>query len=296
MQNLADKLCLGTVQFGMQYGINNALGRQPTEAEVFEILDAALSFGIQMFDTASAYGTSEELLGRYALRGRGGQIISKLHPAVEDEQRDVLDELQHTLVRLAVPRLYCYMLHRIEDLDDVSIMEAMEDAKERGWTDKIGVSVYSPLDALRVAKDPRIDVIQVPYNVLDQRLDECGFFALAKNRGKEVFARSAFLQGLLLTSPADAEKKVAGSGAYVEHFQTVVREYGYLPQEAAMLFALCHPGISYVVFGVDTSAQLKENVALVSRCHDFLETYHKLHGAFYDVDVNILEPHRWNVF
>lgn len=296
VQDLTAKLCLGTVQFGMQYGINNALGRQPTEAEVFDVLDVALSFGIQMFDTASAYGTSEELLGRYALGGRGGQIISKLHPAVEGEQRNVLDELRHTLVRLAVPRLYCYMLHRVEDLDDVSIMDAMEDAKERGWTDKIGVSVYSPLDALQAAGDSRIDVIQVPYNALDQRLDECGFFALVKNHGKEVFARSAFLQGLLLMPPADAEEKVAGSGVYVEHFQTVVREAGYLPQEAAMLFALCHPGISYVVFGVDTSAQLKENAALASRCQGFLGTYHELHGTFHDVDVNILEPHRWNVF
>lgn len=292
---MAAQLCLGTVQFGMRYGIHNALGRQPTEAEVFDVLDAALVANIQMFDTASAYGTSEELLGRYGLGTRGGQIISKLHPAVKGGKRDVRGEIQSSLVRLAVPKLYCYMLHRIEDLDDTSVMDAMEDAKTSGWTDKIGVSIYSPADALRAAEDSRIDVIQVPYNVLDQRFDQCDFFSYAKEHGKEVYARSAFLQGLLLMSPADAEVKVAGSGIYVEHFQSVARAAGYLPQEAAMLYVLCHVGISYVVFGVDTSEQLNENAALLPKRHAFSETYKKLHGAFRNIDVNILEPYRWTV-
>lgn len=289
------KLCLGTVQFGMRYGIHNTLGRQPTEEEVFGILDAALDAGICMFDTASAYGTSEELLGRYGLAARGGQIISKLHPAVEGERRDVQGEIRRSLVRLAASRLYCYMLHRVEDLDDASVMDVMEDAKAREWTDKIGVSIYSPEDAMCAAEDSRIDVIQVPYNVLDQRLDDCGFFEYAKENQKEVFARSTFLQGLLLMSPADAETKVAGSGVYVERFQSMAAEDGFLPREAAMLYALCHAGISYVVFGVDTSAQLRENTSLLSRCRTFLATYKKLHGAFRDIDVNILEPQRWKV-
>ena len=292
---MTSKLCLGTVQFGMHYGIHNTLGRQPTAEEVFGILDAALDTGIRMFDTASAYGTSEELLGCYGLAARGGQIISKLHPAVDGERRDVRDEIQRSLTRLSVTNLYCYMLHRVEDLDDASVMDAMEDAKARGWTDKIGVSIYSPEDAMRAAEDSRIDVIQVPYNVLDQRLDDCGFFAYAKENRKEVFARSSFLQGLLLMSPADAEEKVAGSGVYVERFQSMVAEDGFLPREAAMLYALCHVGISYVVFGVDTSAQLRENTSLLSRCCAFSATYKKLHGAFRDIDVNILEPQRWKV-
>ena len=289
------KLCLGTVQFGMRYGIHNTLGRQPTEEEVFGILDAALDDGICVFDTASVYGTSEELLGRYGLAARGGQIISKLHPAVEGERRDVQSEIQRSLTRLAASRLYCYMLHRTEDLDDASVMDAMEDAKARGWTDKIGVSIYSPEDAMRAAEDSRIDVIQVPYNALDQRLDDFGFFKHVKEKGKEVFARSTFLQGLLLMSPADAEAKVAGSDVYVERFQAMAAEDGFLPREAAMLYALCHPEISYVVFGVDTSAQLRENTSLVSRCRAFSATYQKLHGAFRDIDVNILEPQRWKV-
>ena len=55
---MAAKLCLGTVQFGMRYGVHNALGRQPTDAEAFAVLDAARDAGIDAFDTASAYGTA----------------------------------------------------------------------------------------------------------------------------------------------------------------------------------------------------------------------------------------------
>ncbi len=290
---MAAKLCLGTVQFGMHYGIHNTLGRQPTEEEVFGVLNAALDTGIRMFDTASAYGTAEALLGRYGLAARGGRIISKLHPAEGGERRDVRNEIRRSLVRLAVSRLYCYMLHRVEDLDDASVMDAMDEAKAHGWTDTIGVSIYSPEDAVRAAEDSRIDIIQVPYNVLDQRLDDGDFFKRAKENGKEVFARSTFLQGLLLMHPADAETKVAGSGVYVEQFQSMAAEDGFLPREAAMLYALCHTGISYVVFGVDTGAQLRENTALRSKCPAFSATYQKLYGAFRDVDVNILEPQRW---
>ena len=199
------QLCLGTVQFGMHYGIHNTLGRQPTEEEVFCVLDAALDTGICMFDTASAYGTSEELLGRYGLAARGGQIISKLHPAVDGERRHVRDEVQRSLTRLSVTSLYCYMLHRVEDLDDASVMDAMEDAKARGWTDKIGVSIYSPEDAMRAAEDSRIDVIQVPYNVLDQRLDDCGFFECVKGNQDDGPARSGAVRGPRLLAAAGGE-------------------------------------------------------------------------------------------
>ena len=293
---MAAQLCLGTVQFGLCYGIHNTLGRQPTETEVFGVLDAALDAGVRMFDTASAYGTSEELLGYYELAARGGNIVSKLCPAMDGERRyDVLHELRQSLDRLAVPCLYGYLLHRAEDMDNSAVMMGLAEAKARGWTKKIGVSIYATEDAMRAAEDPRIDIIQVPYNVLDQRLDQCGFFACAEKNGKEVFARSSFLQGLLLMSPADAEAKVAGSGVYVERFQAMAAEDGFLPREAAMLYTLCHAGISYVVFGVDTSSQLNENAGLLSRCHTFSATYQKLYGAFRDIDVNILEPQRWKV-
>ena len=272
---MAAKLCLGTVQFGMRYGVHNALGRQPTAAEVFAVLDAARDAGIDAFDTASAYGTAEDILGRYRLASRGVRIISKLRPHVKTADT-VLHEMQESLRRLGTDHIACYMLHRAEDLGNAAVMEGLTEVKACGWAEKIGVSVYRPEDALRAAEDSRIDAIQIPYNALDQRLDACGFFVLAKKHGKEIYARSAFLQGL-----------------YVAAFQKIARDMGFLPNEAAMLYVLRHEGIDYVVFGVDTAAQLQANVRLSERVSEITDSCCPFIGKFNDVPQKLIDPSLW---
>lgn len=293
VQNLMEKLCLGTAQFGMQYGVNNALGRQPTDVEAFAVMDASLAAGIRMFDTASAYGTSEDVLGRYGLAHKRGHIVSKLAPATEDRSEAVLAGIHTSLHRLGAEKLFCYMLHRAEDLDKIGIMDGMCVAKEYGLTEKIGVSVYVPQDAVRAAQDERIDAIQIPYNVLDQRLDECRFFELAKQNGKTIFARSAFLQGLLLMSPNAAEMRVKGSGQLIGYFQKMAQEFDCAPAEAAMSYVLSHPHIDYVVFGVDTPDQLTENLGIAKRATDFFQCYRRLRGEFINIPPEVIQPNLW---
>ena len=293
MQVLREKFCLGTVQFGMRYGANNALGRQPTDDEVFAVLDAALGAGIQMFDTASAYGTSEDVLGRYGLAHKKAHIVSKLAPATEARSEAVLAELRCSLHRLGAEHLFCYMLHRAEDLDRIEIMDGMRTAKECGLIEKIGVSVYAPREAMRAVQDERIDAIQIPYNVLDQRLDACSFFALAKQNGKIIFARSAFLQGLLLMHPSKAEMSVRGSAQWIERFHQIVRRYDCSPAEVAMLYVLLHPHIDYVVFGVDTPQQLRENLGIPERATASALCCQYLRGAFSDISPEIIQPNLW---
>ena len=179
------KLCLGTVQLGMKYGINNAIGRQPTEEESFALLQAAQNNGIDTFDTASVYGNAEVVLGNYNLNSPGEvHFISKLKPDCADNPTAVLEEIQNSLRRLKVKQLAGYLLHRATDLKRQSIMDGLAEAKKRGLTEKIGVSIYEPEEAMLAADDKRIDCIQVPYNVLDKRLDQAGFFKLANKNHK----------------------------------------------------------------------------------------------------------------
>jgi aldo/keto reductase len=293
VQDLTAKLCLGTVQFGMQYGINNVLRRQPTDEEVCTVLDIALAQGIHMFDTASAYGTAESILGCYGLVKKKAHIVSKLSPGAADCKEEVLAELRCSLQRLGAEKLFCYMLHRAEDLDRSGIMDGMCTAKERGLTEKIGISVYGPQEAMQAAQDDRIDAIQIPYNVLDQRLDTCCFFELAKKNSKIIFARSAFLQGLLLMNPREAEARVKGSGRLIECFQKRAQESDCSPVEAAMLYALSHPHIDYVVFGVDTPDQLIENIKISKKGAASMRCYQHLQGAFLDTPLEIIQPNLW---
>ena len=292
------KLCLGTVQFGMHYGIHNVLGRQPTDEEVFSILDTALAHGICEYDAASAYGMAEDILGRYGLTEKyvGGmpvRIISKLRPNIADDVDDVIAEVHESLRRLRAERIYGYMLHRASDMERSAIMEGLMRAKENGLIEQIGVSVYEVGEALCAARTPWIDSIQVPYNALDRRLDAAFFFDEARVNGKCVYARSAFLQGLLLMQPDQAEMRVVGSGTYVASFQTIAKDGGFSPDEAALLYSLSHEGIDYVVFGVDTAEQLCENVTIQQKKGTFHATYENIRTSIVDVPKEVIVPTRW---
>lgn len=292
------KLVLGTVQFGMRYGVKNALGRQPTDTEVFAILDAALAAGICEYDTASAYGTAEEVLGRYGLtqknvNGVPVRITSKLHPDNAHDEDGVLAEIRESLRRLNAERIHCYMLHCAEDMERSTIMAGLTRAKAAGLIEAIGVSIYDPEEALRAIQNPHIEIIQVPYNALDQRLDAAEFFEKARTYGKRIYARSAFLQGLLLMMPREAELRVKGSGSYVAQFQATAENIGLLPEEAAMLYVLSHPGIDAVVFGVDTVEQLERNVHIANKLEVFQPYYAKIRGAFANVPKEVIVPSLW---
>ena len=294
-------LCLGTVQLGMKYGVNNELGRQPTLEESYAILQGALDMGIYCFDTASAYGTAETILGefglpkRYDISQRSTRIISKLRPNCPDDAEAVLKEIGDSLSRLHAKKLYGYMLHRFSDLHCKGIMRGLSCAQKKGLVDHIGVSVYEPQEAMDVLLDERLDIIQIPYNALDMRLDRNGFFTLAKERRIEIYARSAFLQGLLLMAPEQAEKKVAGAGRYVGRFQSISAKHGFTPGEAAFLRSYCHPAIDYLVFGVDTVAQLRDNQRITGKADSFFSCMEELRYTFSQADISreIIVPSLW---
>lgn len=289
------KLCLGTVQLGMKYGVNNELGRQPTEEECFSILRAAKKGGVEFLDTASVYGEAETLLGHFGVEQAGFHVISKLRPwgNQENDQKTVVLEIESSLRRLKMQNLCGYILHRAEDMNREAVVQGMVTAKKEGLVKHIGVSVYEPEEALRVVQSGIWDMIQIPYNVLDQRLDETDFFELAKKNHVKVFARSAFLQGLLLMEPEHLPPHLQKAGPYIEKFLQIVEKNHYTPKEGAMLYSYCHPGIDYVVFGVDTDEQLVRNIEICNKTKGFGDCWNDLRGVFSDVPREIIVPSLW---
>lgn len=288
------KLCLGTVQLGIKYGVNNVIGRQPTKEEAFALLSAAQRAGVDTFDTASAYGTAEDILGNFFQNASSkARFISKLKPDCEKTKNAVLTEIKTSLLRLKVSCLEGYLLHRATDLQCKDIMEGLAEAKKLGLTSMTGISIYKPEEALSAVTNPCIDCIQIPYNVLDKRLDQTGFFKLAKENCKIVYARSAFLQGLLLMEPEKAEFQVNGSGKFIKLFHQIAEKYGYTPVEAAFLYCINHPGIDYVVFGVDTIKQLAANITIYNKADNFNACYEELFNSFKTVPKKVIMPNLW---
>lgn len=292
-----NKLCLGTVQFGMEYGINNALGRKPKQEECYSILDEAIKNNILCFDTASGYGDAENILGSYeGFKTSSVRIISKIRPidiSVECYEDYILNECRQTIEKLSTKKLYGYLFHSANDMYNKNIFDSMLLCKKNGLTDNIGVSVYNPQDALYAVNLEEIDFIQVPYNVLDQRLNQYNFFEIAKSNGKVIFARSAFLQGLLVMDMEDVRKKFPKALKYIIDFENICSKHGFCRKEAAFMFSYLNNNIDYVVFGVDNVEQLKENLQYIDKIDYFDECYKELLRSFNDIEESIVNPCLW---
>lgn len=295
------QLCLGTVQFGMKYGIYNKTG-QPTEEECFEMLDMAISQGIKVIDTARAYGTAEERVGRYlSYRGWQGKIdvISKLCPNVMEEgEKDVYGvvrrELEGSLERLKVSKLKGYLLHTPEYIYQDKIVEALFRLKEEGLTENVGVSIYGMEEGYEAIKRG-MDYVQLPYSVLDQRGKQTGWIEEAKKAGIKVFARSAFLQGLFLMDRSEVPEWLKRAEPYLEKIEGFFEEYRGKKTEMLLQFVKRTEGIDYLVFGVDNKEQLKENIESFEKGVEIEEELMKKLSAYCrEVDDSIILPSLWS--
>ena len=186
------KLGLGTVQFGCNYGISNKNGQVPLE-EVSKILGVAYNNGIDVLDTAQAYGTSEKTLGEFDLSKF--KVVTKIV--------DPNSTIETSLSNLKIESLYGLMLHH-EDMINDSIWKTFQSYKEQKLVKKIGISVYNPEVLLDIINNYDIDIVQFPLNLFDQRFIE--ILPCLKEKNIEIHTRSTFLQGLLLMNASNINK------------------------------------------------------------------------------------------
>lgn len=297
-----NKFVLGTVQLGMAYGIHNTTGK-PSLDEAFAILDTAFSSGIDTFDTARAYADVEDIIGKW-IRSRGMKgkvkIISKMQPKALESYAEgtavadmVCAEVRESLAHLGIDRLDGFLLHTADHVYRDDVIEGLRRAKREGLVEHIGISIYDEPEALEAVRR-NLDYVQVPYNAFDQRLDRTDFFERAEEAGTVTFARSPFLQGLLLMEPDQIPPHLAHARPLVETFTDIAKRYQLSPLEAALLFSY-RSRASHIVFGAETSAQLKEILAIGERRPSMsTECVEEMRKAFSTVDRTIVNPSLWN--
>lgn len=203
------KIGLGTVQFGLPYGVSNATG-MTDEIEVGRILDYAGSRGVRVLDTAAAYGKSEEVLGYRLPAAALFHIVTKTSPfrgnCIDDSAITAIDQrFKSSLENLRRNAVYGLLVHHAGDMlkeGGERLAAWLIEQKVSGKAVKVGVSVYDrdTLDAILQKID--IDMVQLPLNIFDQRFLANGYLAELKAAGIEIHVRSAFLQGLLLMEPS----------------------------------------------------------------------------------------------
>ena len=251
------KLVLGTVQFGLQYGVNSA-GR-PSEDAVKGILAEAAKGGIATLDTSSAYGNSEEILGACITPEEGFKIVSK-YPKGETP---VSDMFNGSLNRLKVKQLYGYLLHHFEVYkNNTKVWDDFVALKESGRVQKIGFSLYSPeeLEFILNNKSP-FDLIQVPFNIFDKKF--LPYMKDLHDKGVEIHVRSTFLQGLFFKDRESLPEKLQPMRKYLLQLDDFSQKSGLSISEIALNYNLQNPYIDGVLIGVDNVSQLKMNLASV---------------------------------
>jgi aryl-alcohol dehydrogenase-like predicted oxidoreductase len=259
------KLALGSVQFGMPYGVANK-GGQVSSGEVADILSVARESSIDLLDTAIAYGDSEACLGEIGTKGF--KIITKL-PALPEGVFDIgvwLDkQIRASLRRLRVDSIYGLLLHQSQQLVGSTshlMMRALEQLKVEGVVEKIGISIYTPHELDEVIRNYTIDLVQAPLNVVDQRLVTSGWLQRLYDLGIEIHTRSTFLQGLLLIPRTEIPVKFERWAHLWDAWHDVLQCNNLAATTACLWYPLNLPQVNRVVVGVDSVVQLRELIAV----------------------------------
>ena len=287
------KLCLGTVQFGMNYGIQG--NGQPDLEKAVEILTTAYNAGILTYDTASAYGSAEHVLNTFLLQPcidrKNVRIISKTQSADAQIRKDA----QCSLKNLGIDYLDGCLLHDADLVFNADAVENLKQLKETGIAKEIGVSVYTPEQAEKCLDYDYVDIIQVPYNILDRRLDKADFFARAKETGLDVYVRSVLLQGLLMMNPNTLPAHMKFAEPYLRKYQNICDKNGIGYFDCAVGYVLEHPDIDYIVFGVDNLTQLNQYIDIYSDLGKINRNIGDMFGSVFDnVEDKVIMPYLWN--
>jgi aryl-alcohol dehydrogenase-like predicted oxidoreductase len=294
---MAPRLCLGTAQFGLPYGITNAAG-QVAEPEVRVLLAEAAAAGLTLLDTAQAYGDAEAVLGRTLPSGHAFRLISKLpaqsQPTFTADDRVAWDQaFERSCLRLGEPCLDALLLHSAADLRKPGgehLREWLLSLRQRGLVRRLGVSIYGSADLGGVPSD-LLDLVQLPLSLYDQRLLVDGTITRLRDQGCAVHARSLYLQGLLL-SPSSSWPAWVDPVAREHHdrLEHLAAKRGFSLLECALGFAYAQVDLEAVVLGLCSRLELQQLLQAWGRISPWQEGEWRTWAL---PDAGILDPRHW---
>lgn len=233
------RLGLGTVKFGRNEGVKYPTSFEiPPDETLADILTLAKSLGINMLDTAPAYGRSEETLGRlligqrqdWVIIGKAGEEFENGQSSYNFTSYHIKISLERSLKRLHTDYLDVLLLHSdghdLDILNNAPLIQTMHDLKSQGLVKAIGASTKTAAGGIKALE--LMDVVMATYT--PDYKDEKPILDYAALHNK----------GVIL-------KKLLASG----HNSNIAQ---------AMRHAFTHPGTSAAIIGTINPLHLKENV------------------------------------
>lgn len=297
------KLCLGTVAFGMDYGISNQNGK-PTKEHVYSILQTAINAGVNYFDTARSYGNSEEILGDYFSQIQSSKVI--ITKCTVDDfyfsnkdlvKEQILKSVKASLVTLKLKSLPVLLFHKSYNLPVDLILRWVfpyfEELKKEGLIVKYGVSIYQSNEASEFLNQKSMDAIQLPINVFDQQAIKNGTLLQLNEEEKMVFARSVFLQGLFFVPPEKLNGNLSHVKIHLQKLKSIVNQSGMGMAEFLFAYVNSLKGITSIVLGITSLEEFKKAVELVKIKSIDEDIRIQIESSFSQMPKEIIVPGLW---
>jgi aryl-alcohol dehydrogenase-like predicted oxidoreductase len=285
------KLILGTVQFGLKYGINNTIGK-PKKEEVLSLLKVAYNSGIRLLDTAEAYGNAHQLIGNY-------------HKKQDDFKFKIITkfphQIKHNLIKskvleyieiMNVNTLDVMMFHSFDSFQsNYNSLDTLNELKSDGLIKNIGVSVYTNAQLKSLLNEDLITVVQLPFNLLDNFNVRGDLINQLKIKGKIIHTRSAFLQGLFFKNTSDDISIVQALKPHLKTLNKITKKQGCSMEELALSYCIKQNNIDNVIIGVDSISQLNANIKAAA--YEVNEEAFKCIDNIYVKNLDLLNPSLW---
>ena len=294
------KLCLGTVQFGMDYGVFDSPKKDPQYC--INCLDYATQNGIDAIDTATAYGDAEEIVGQFLSKRTVPReklyISTKLLPNILDSCKEteyistIRENLQKSLSTLHTDYVDAYYFHSSRYAFRPELLEAISVMQKEGLARHVGVSVYYPDEAISCFGDANINCIQAPYSLFDHRMKEQDVFERGNAAGFNIDVRTIFIKGLIKLNENEVPSHLEKAKPILNKLDALCRRTGFSRIDLAMGYVKREKSINHIVFGIRSIEQLKEDI--VSFEKDIpKEIFDEIDREFSGISADIVIPSLW---
>jgi len=267
------EIAFGGVEIGMPYGLGvNRKKDMLSKSDSINLLHDAIDGGINFFDTARMYGASEEIMGEAFKHKREQVVIATKCKHLKNHSGDlssaeiiksrIRESLAESLGALQTDFVDVFMLHRVnkEILKNEAIKETFSRLKEQGVIRATGVSTYT-VEESKLAIDSGVwDVIQIPFNLMDQSQEE--IFELTENKGIGLMVRSVLFKGILTDKGRNLHKALNDVEKHIKLYDDLLNETNVDLATLATKFALSYNQISSVLVGIDKQHYLKNALSL----------------------------------
>jgi aryl-alcohol dehydrogenase-like predicted oxidoreductase len=283
------KLAIGSAQIGMNYGFlnNKKISRKEFKKIEKLILDSKINF----IDTATSYGDSEYTIGNSRLKNLN--IITKIKLPSNKNIRIkkwILKKILKSLNKLKIKKVYGVLIHDYKDLlgkHGRNYLICLQELKKKKIIKKIGISVYDPQEIKKIWKFWKPDLIQVPFNILDNRIVDSGWINILKKFKVKIFVRSVFLQGLLINDNSHFEIN-KNYRILLNKFKNWCYKNNISLLKASVHFVKQFKKIDYLIVGFNNYNQLKEIIDVFKKKKIIIPK------KFSTNKKNLIDPRKWN--